>query len=202
MAIACFQAQSYDPRELLILDDGESVRDLIPDDERIRYFHYPARMVLGEKRNLACELARGEVICHWDDDDWSAADRIEHQLSAMESSGKPMTGFHSLLYFDEPKREAWHFRGPSDWVVGSSLCYLKSIWAYDPFPRISEGEDSYMVLRAQARMQLCCTSGVDKLISRRHAANSSAFENHLLYCERVSVDSLPEEFTAGIAGVV
>ncbi|MBS1586159.1 MAG: glycosyltransferase family 2 protein [Bacteroidetes bacterium] len=31
-------------------------------------------MVVGRKRNIACEESRGDIIVHWDDDDWYAPD--------------------------------------------------------------------------------------------------------------------------------
>jgi O-antigen biosynthesis protein len=55
----------------VVLDDGDDrVEDLIPPDPRIRYVALDRRLVLGEKRNRACELARRELIVHQDDDDW------------------------------------------------------------------------------------------------------------------------------------
>ncbi|RPJ87285.1 MAG: glycosyltransferase, partial [Acidobacteria bacterium] len=56
-AITCFQAQTYEPKELLILDDGDSIKGLIPRDDRIRYFQLEGRLVLGAKQNLGCDLA-------------------------------------------------------------------------------------------------------------------------------------------------
>jgi glycosyltransferase involved in cell wall biosynthesis len=39
-AFKCFLQQDYDNRELLVLDDGSDiVRDLVPDDLRIKYFY-------------------------------------------------------------------------------------------------------------------------------------------------------------------
>ena len=62
-----FQRQDYPNKELVVLDDREDdVADLIPDDERIRYGRVD-RQVLGAKRNLGCELSRGEFIAHWDE---------------------------------------------------------------------------------------------------------------------------------------
>ena len=59
-AVASFLAQDYEPRELVILDDGQdAVDDLIPADPRIRYVRVPNGKSLGEKRNEACRLARG-----------------------------------------------------------------------------------------------------------------------------------------------
>ena len=62
-AIWYFLRQDYDPKELLILDDGDdSVVDLVPSDERIRYRRLDARLSLGAKRNrvrvLSSDLVR------------------------------------------------------------------------------------------------------------------------------------------------
>lgn len=71
-SISLWQRQTYEDRELCILDDGEdAIEDLVPkNDPRIRYERLSSRVVLGEKRNLLCEMSTGEVIAHWDDDDW------------------------------------------------------------------------------------------------------------------------------------
>jgi len=76
-AIEHFLRQDYPHRELIIVDDGaDAVRDLVPDlgseTPRIRYLRLESRRTLGAKRNLAGREAQGEVIVHWDDDDWMA----------------------------------------------------------------------------------------------------------------------------------
>ena len=76
-AIYYFLRQDYPEKELLILDDGEdAVADLVPRDERIRYVRLEQRQSIGAKRNHACELAKGQFIAHWDDDDWMAPRRL------------------------------------------------------------------------------------------------------------------------------
>src|SRR4051812_20555321 len=77
LAVACFLGQDYGRRELVVVDDGpEPIGDLLPPDSRIRYERVPRATSLGAKRNLACELAHGDVLVHWDDDDWSAPWRL------------------------------------------------------------------------------------------------------------------------------
>jgi len=72
-AVAQFLAQDYGDRELIVVDDGEdAVADLLPADSRIRPLRLDRRATIGAKRNIACEAAAGEVIAHWDDDDWMA----------------------------------------------------------------------------------------------------------------------------------
>jgi len=180
----------------LILDDGDSIKGLIPRDDRIRYFQLEGRLVLGAKQNLGCDLADGEIICHWDDDDWSSPIRMEQQVEALLHSRKSVTGFHSMMFYDEIRRRVWHYQGPLDWVVGSSLCYLKSYWADDPFPTISVGQDTYMVLQARARRELYPLSGRDQMVARRHSSNTSPFFCWPKYYQETSLDALPAPFVA------
>ena len=41
------------------------------------------KITLGAKLNLACDYARGEIIAHWDDDDWYAPRRLSTQVEAL-----------------------------------------------------------------------------------------------------------------------
>jgi glycosyltransferase involved in cell wall biosynthesis len=78
-AIAYFQRQDYTTRELIVVDDGDdAIGDVIPADERIRHIRLSTKMTVRAKRNLACEEARGEIIAHWDDDDWHAPHRLRY----------------------------------------------------------------------------------------------------------------------------
>src|SRR5262245_31513629 len=84
-AVACFLAQDYPHRELVVVDDGAApIADLLPCDPRVRYFAVsgpPAST--GAKRNLACGWAKGELVAHWDDDDWCAPWRLSYQIGAL-----------------------------------------------------------------------------------------------------------------------
>ena len=66
---------------MLILADGEDVRDLVPnDDDSIRLVHIEEGRTVGEKRNFGVSRACGEIITHFDDDDWSAPARLADQI--------------------------------------------------------------------------------------------------------------------------
>src|SRR5574341_1894161 len=78
-AIRYFLEQDYPHKELIIIDDSPVKASIdIPDGEAIRYFHQLGRRSLGEKRNYAITHCRGEIIMHWDDDDWMARGRIRY----------------------------------------------------------------------------------------------------------------------------
>jgi glycosyltransferase involved in cell wall biosynthesis len=151
-SIDCFLAQDYPRRELLILDDGaESITD-IPSDPRIRYRKLPAWRTIGAKRNFGCELAQGEWIAHWDDDDWYAPDRLTRQFQAMRAGKYDVCGSSHLFYLDRERCRAFRYEwenGPRPWVAGSTFLYRKSFWRKHPFRDVQVGEDAHFVWRVE-----------------------------------------------------
>jgi len=148
-AIRSFLRQEYPNVELVIVDDGtDPIADLVPDDERIRYFRLDQKQKIGAKRNYACEQARGEFIVHWDDDDWYPAQRISRQMASLNGSGYDLCGSSRIYFLDPDGDQTWEYRyagsGPK-WVAGTTLAYRKSLWARHKFPEIHVGEDSRFV---------------------------------------------------------
>lgn len=149
-AVRCFQAQTYPNCELLIIADGEDIQckvteslaDGAPVSHRVRYVYLgEERLTIGTKRNLACERAEGEIICHWDDDDWSHSRRIAAQVRSLEATGKMVTGYYHMVFID-PDGRRYQFSG-SPWnVCGSSLAYRREWWAGHRFPARDVQEDA------------------------------------------------------------
>jgi glycosyltransferase involved in cell wall biosynthesis len=152
-AVRYFLAQDYLEKELLILDDGEqSVEDLVPPHPQIRYHRRSGRQSVGAKRNRACNDATGEIIVHWDDDDWSASWRLSYQLGELLRTGADVCGLDRVFFIDPKTQCAWEYvypRGGQPWVYGATLCYRKALWRRNPFPDIDVGEDSHFVWNAR-----------------------------------------------------
>lgn len=170
-AIQCFQAQTYHNRELLIIADGADVREVIPDDERIRLIQIEEGYTIGEKRNFGVAQALGEVIAHWDDDDLSAPGRIADQLERLEQSGKAVTGYSSMLFTGDAG--TWRYTGLSSYALGTSLCYRKSWWQGNPFPPKQVGEDGDFVRAAWDSRQLITSASVEMMTATIHSNNTS-----------------------------
>ena len=146
-ALAYFERQTYEPRELIVVDDGESpVQHLLPRDPRVRYFRLEPRQSIGWKRNFACEQARGTFVVHWDDDDWMADWRLEYQVGALlRQPGLSLCGLDRLHFYDISARRAWEYAYPPTlrpWVAGGTFCYPHTLWRSQQFPPLSEGEDT------------------------------------------------------------
>jgi glycosyltransferase involved in cell wall biosynthesis len=148
-AIRYFLAQDYPNKELVILDDGsDSVADLVPEDPQIRYLRLTGKRTLGDKRNECVEASRGEIILHWDDDDWQAPHRIRYQVEALLQSGAEACGSSTLLFYEPSTGCAWRYVYPAGqrfWLSGNTLCYRRSFWFSNRFPSVNVGEDARFV---------------------------------------------------------
>jgi glycosyltransferase involved in cell wall biosynthesis len=177
LAVECFLRQDHPRVELIIVDDGDDpVADLIPDHPAIRYEHSSPRLTLGAKRNLACDRAAGEVIVHWDDDDWSAPRRVSYQLHRLLESAADITGLSDLLFFEAASGRAWRYAYPPgaerSWVAGGTLCYRRAVWERHGFPEIDVGEDTRFLWSGR-RLRIAPVEDNGIYVATMHAANTS-----------------------------
>jgi glycosyltransferase involved in cell wall biosynthesis len=175
-AVGYFLRQDYPAKQLVIVDDGaDPISDLVPAHPSVRYRRLEARMVLGAKRNLACELADGSIIAHWDDDDWMASNRLSVQVSALAERSADICGLSQLLFYDVGDRSGWRFAyppGQRSWVAGTSLCYRKDLWSRSPFPEIANGEDTRFTWGPAVRS--LTDVSVDCVVAIIHGGNTSS----------------------------
>lgn len=176
-AIRYFLRQDLTESELIVLDDGtDSVGDLMPDDPRIRYIRLPERHTIGQKRNIGCAQAWGEIIVHWDDDDWMASWRLSHQVESLQSQGVDVSGLRSLLCYQVPEGKAWRYECPDNGrprVAGATFCYRRSLWERHPFEDTNEESDTrYLWEPPSKRVGILGDSSF--YVALLHGANTSA----------------------------
>ncbi len=155
LALEYFLNQDYQNAELVIIDDGlEPAYSLIPNHPKIRYFYSNPLGTIGVKRNYACEKAQGEIIMHWDDDDWYAPDWISKQIAALLSSGADITGLNKVMFYSPSIEKRWMYEdsdGEKPWLCGATMAYRKSFWQEHPFMDIQVGEDYDFVWNSGAK---------------------------------------------------
>jgi glycosyltransferase involved in cell wall biosynthesis len=175
-AIEDFLAQTYPNRELVIVDDGrDPVGDLVPDLPSIRYVRLDSRLTTGPKRNASCAEAHGEIIVHWDDDDWSSPDRVEVQVGVLLDSGADVCGLRDLIFYEPAAERAWRYRYPPHarpWVAGGTMCYRRSLWESSPFPDVRHGEDTQFVW-ARRSLRVHAVDRGDLYVAIIHPGNTS-----------------------------
>lgn len=171
-AIACYQAQSYQNRELIVVDNSDTpVEDLMPPGANYKYIG-PEKISTGAIRNLACSMAKGQYICHWDDDDYSHPKRIAEQIKLLMGMCVSVVGYNEMYFIDEDDREAWLYRNPELYALGTSLLYSRDYWRAGKFPDKDVAEDSSFIERAQWKRGMACRVAGDRLIARVHSENT------------------------------
>ncbi|PQO37416.1 glycosyltransferase family 2 protein [Bremerella cremea] len=184
-AIAMFLAQDYPRKELVILNDCPGQR-FACDQPGIHVFNADERYpTLGEKRNAAIELAQGDIMAVWDDDDIYLPWRLSFSLAEMK---RLATEFYRPAEF-------WAYWGSGplhnnqairEWVSHALVMFTKSLWrrvgGYPAqhlneddafFQRVHEAlqqsfisypllsEDRFFVLRGKSKYEHMCMSGGD-----------------------------------------
>ena len=202
LALASYLSQDWPEKELVIIDDGAlPVSDLIEDIPACVYTHIPEKLTIGAKRNLACSMARGDIIVHFDDDDWSAPHRITDQVERMLTAGKQVSGYYSIGFWDPELGKAYQYReSPPPYSCGTALCYTRAFWQDHPFPNKSSGEDNAMVDAAKARGQIISADGTAMLVARVHRDNVTKTAKRVGRGEwpEISPEKLPPAFFAAL----
>lgn len=108
-AIKCFLAQTYSPCELVIVSQGDrdqnlAIRNMIDGKTNIQFIEAPKHLTLGQMRNLSVELAHGDVICQWDDDDWYHPSRVMTQFRSIRGNAIASLYSKYLKYFRDTKK--------------------------------------------------------------------------------------------------
>ena len=169
MVLDSFLSQTFLDSELLIVEDGgHELESLIPQNERIRYVHTEGRRNTGAKRNFANALAFGEIIIHFDSDDWSAPERMAEQVKFLTENARHMVvGYSDILYYRERDGGTFKytFSGRGAYAVGTSLCYYKDYWAENRFAEKEVGEDLDFVLQSQVKGVIASTSSRGKIVA-------------------------------------
>lgn len=148
-AVRYFLSQDYPHRELVVVDDGDvPVADVVRGDARIRYVRHPGGLTLGAKRNFCVSQCRGDLVMHWDDDDWMAAHRISYQVAALDAADAEVCGLAQILFHEPLSGRTWLYDYPTHeraWLAGGSLLYTKAFWERAPFPDVQVASDTTFV---------------------------------------------------------
>ncbi len=185
LALTCFEAQSYPRKELVVIDDGtDPVSDLLEGRAGVRYARVSRRMTIGAKRNLACELASGEIIAHWDDDDWYGPRRLAEQAAPLIAQSCDVTGLVNTHVLEMPAARFWtlsgdlHHRMFVGDIHGGTLMFRKSLLHQGiRYPEANLAEDAALIRQfTQRRKQIQRVTEAGLFVYVRHGSNTWRFD--------------------------
>ncbi len=205
-AYQSFAAQDVGSCEWIVIDDNARPSAFMTalDDPRVIYRHFPQRLTIGEKRNLAIGLASADVIAHFDDDDYYAPHYLRTMLAHLRASRADLVKLSAFFLYSRVYRQfAWwdllrksglhfgwtpmpmsvmHFpddqkvRGATHLGYGFSYVYTKQLWEAQRFGDVSYNEDGVFIEAAVAR-----GAKIDLL------ADNVGLCVHVLHAENVSI---------------
>jgi hypothetical protein len=151
-SINCFLKQDYPRKQLFIYEEESDSFEVVQEASRaasIQYKWSPHRYHnIGQKRNAMCEVVTGDLIAHWDDDDWHSPSRLSTQVAALIAKGARLCGMNSLVFYDGVQARQYSVRRDPPWLAGGTLIYERSLWQEQPFIEVlpqNEGEDTAFV---------------------------------------------------------
>lgn len=200
LALRKFDSQTYPNKELILVDSSfEPIPEGFDFGPNVTYFRIDPKTSLGEARNTACKFATGEIIAHFDDDDYYEPTYLESTVYTLLCQDQiQLVGFHSWYYYDTINELGYYYTHPRrPYATGATMVYYREYWKTHPFPDISQGEDRRFSNAAWAEGVLFSSGGGHDFIARIHADNSnitpSIAANHKDFRPTV----LPQSFMYG-----
>jgi len=141
-AVFSFLAQDYPNKELILLNDCEG-QVFEGDVPGVRVFNQDECFSsLGEKRNAAIELARGEMIAVWDDDDLSLPWRLSLSLKEMIRHNTPFyRPAEFLAYWGD--LQLHNNQSVPSWCSHGTVSFTRHLWeSVGKYPSANLGEDA------------------------------------------------------------
>jgi glycosyltransferase involved in cell wall biosynthesis len=181
LTLRLFLGQDYPNKELVIIDDSPQANtDPLLESPGVRYIHLRTPSSIGAKRNIACRHANGDIIAHWDDDDWYSPDRLRYQAAPIVAGEADLTGLNGAYVLKLPDCDFWtlqprlHERMFVGNVHGGTLVFSKRLLAEGvSYPEINLAEDAYLLRSAMNRgKRLKRLSNPAVFIYVRHGTNA------------------------------
>lgn len=139
--------------EWVIVDDSKTdqLRDQLPTDPRIKYFHRYPPLPIPDKRNFAVKKCKGEVIVHMDDDDVYFPDSILAKARILnDRKDKDCIVSSPVGLYDLFLNKSVIADSKSNDIAEATFTYRKSFWKKQKFaPHPKTGSEWYGLLHGR-----------------------------------------------------
>jgi glycosyltransferase involved in cell wall biosynthesis len=161
------------PIEILVADDGtDPIYDLIKNDSAFRYIRFDEKKPLGYKRNLLASQAKGEILIHFDDDDYYPPSRVSHAVESLMKSEKLIAG-SSLCHIYDTSLKKIFVSGPfgQNHATAGTFAYKKEYIKNNKFndEAIAQEEPSFTGNFSNNLIQL---DALKTILIIKHAKNT------------------------------
>ena len=151
--IKMFLKQTYSNLELIIVDDSHKPYDMKPYaiHHNIKYIRLTKRHSIGNKRNIAVNKAKGEIIAFMDDDDYHGPQRIFKQVQSMNSPCCHISLPSSIYYKRKNNKKIFTISNKLQntiyhkGLITTCMLFRKSLFKHVKFRNINLAEDAWFI---------------------------------------------------------
>ena len=106
-AYKAFSAQTIEPIEWVVVDDSEQKSMFMTElrDPRVNYIYSPTRLSTGEKRNIAVNASKADIIAHFDDDDYYAPSYLKTMVDYMKAEGANFVKLAAFFLYSKIRKQ-------------------------------------------------------------------------------------------------
>lgn len=124
-AIACFQAQTYPYKELIIVNNAKSQFDAaslnIQAQRNVALVDTPYPFFAGMARNFGISTANGRILAQFDPDYWYAPNRLEAQVATLAQNEASVVMLSSTMQYSFISGRASYQQNDRNAVLGTML---------------------------------------------------------------------------------
>ena len=148
---SCVAAQTYpsDLIEWVIIDDGDQDLGELFAGSRELYIRCNKRLNIGRKRQYGCDVASGEFLFFFDDDDLHIPHRIERCVAKLQKFGARMVAGNTEMFLADAASEEVIKVGPhhKNHATAGTMAFRKEFLKHSSF-RLSDksGEEMHFLM--------------------------------------------------------
>lgn len=157
-------------------------RRIVSDQDypEIEHIIVPTRGSIGMKLNAGIEMASGDIIVRFDDDDLYASDYISRCVDKLKS-GTGMTGVCKFHLYNPNTGQLWlyDYNGSLPYIAGSGSAFWRKEWAKNRYPDSSMGEDGRFCMGMSCDVE--AIDYVHGMVAVLHGRNTASHLNTHTY---------------------
>lgn len=146
-ALACFLNQDYPEKELIIYNTYPR-QTITGNWPQVKIFNCTERpSTLGKSRNLAIELATGDIMMPWDDDNLYMPWLLAAMANAFEELAVPWVRVDPVWY-----SERWKIKSAISWWPNAVSCTMEAWNKVGRYDDINQIEDKVFALKLRDQL--------------------------------------------------
>lgn len=160
--------------ELIVVDDGtDKVADVFENEPGpIRYEALDVRVPLGTKRNRLVELAQGDILINFDDDDHSPPDRIARSVALLDATGADVVGKSEMAFYDVASDRVHVYPKIGDrHATAGSMAFRRAWWDKHRFAPDPHTEERQFLANFTAKVAQFPCPPWEVVLAIAHGAN-------------------------------